>query len=433
MSKASRTTQAPRSAERRLPPEPASVASARELVRTLLAETGREDLAEAGTLLVSELVTNAMLHAGTAIDVIAHADDAGLRVEVTDGSRHLPVRRHYATTSGTGRGMMMLEQMVDGWGVYRHSLGKTVWFHLSTGDHEAPVLFREDLTGVDGGPGDTVDVVLANLPLLLHAAWQEHIEALLREYLLASLEDDDPLPAVQVHAAATDAIAVLDEHIPRLSVSIDPDELMAEATEPNVTAEHIVMPVPLTSVPSFVTLERAIVEALELSRSGRNLTPTTQPELQAFRQWLCRQVAVQAAGGPPTPWSVDEEAWSDARIELRWDSSQVTGSDVGMIAADEANRMLAVSRPALELLGYDDPAELVGRRIVSIVPERLRQAHIAGFTMFLLVGRKPLIGRTVTVPALRRDGSEVLIDLEITTTSVGDGHQLFLAEMRPAG
>ena len=46
----------------------------------------------------------------------------------------------------------------------------------------------------------------------------------------------------------------------------------------------------------------------------------------------------------------------------------------------------------LAILGYDDAAELVGRRIVSIVPERFRQAHVAGFTMYLLVGRQPLLG-----------------------------------------
>ena len=52
------------------------------------------------------------------------------------------------------------------------------------------------------------------MPLLLHAAWQEHAEALLREYLLASLDSGGEDP-IQVHAEATDAIAVLEEHVPR--------------------------------------------------------------------------------------------------------------------------------------------------------------------------------------------------------------------------
>ena len=62
------------------------------------AESDREDLVETAVLLVSEVVTNALLHAGTDIDVAATLDDDGLRVEVGDGSPHLPspppVRRH---------------------------------------------------------------------------------------------------------------------------------------------------------------------------------------------------------------------------------------------------------------------------------------------------------------------------------------------------
>ena len=61
------------------------------------------------------------------------------------------------------------------------------------------------------------------MPLLLHAAWQEHAEALLREFLLASLEDEADVDPIQMHAEATDAIAVLEEHIPRMEVDVEPD------------------------------------------------------------------------------------------------------------------------------------------------------------------------------------------------------------------
>ena len=57
-----------------------------------------------------------------------------------------------------------------------------------------------------------------------------------------------------------------------------------------------------------------------------------------------------------------------------------------------------MSPEAAAILGYDDAAELVGQRIVSIVPERYRQAHVAGFTMYLLVGRKPLLDRRSRSP-----------------------------------
>ena len=403
------------------------------MIRELLAGSDRDDLVETAVLLVSEVVTNALLHAGTPIDVAARLDADGLHVEVGDGSLHLPVRRHYATTSGTGRGLLMLEQMVDDWGVSRHTRGKTVWFRLDAGDHETglPV---ERLAADPQGPGtaEMVAVELRNVPLLLHAAWQEHAEALLREFLLASLDDEGDIDPIQMHAEATDAIAILEEHIPRMDVDVEADRLMQGATEPNVSVTRLVVPVPVTSVPHFRTLDRTITAALELARRGITLTPPTQPEIQVFRRWLCHQVVDQAAGAPPVPWSVEGEAPAQPKYELDWDLEGVATSVTGQIAADEANRILAVSPPVLELLGYDDPLQLVGRRLVAIIPERFRQAHVAGFTMFLLSGRRPLLGRSVRVPALRRDGSEVMVDLLVDVHTAGEGQRLFLAEMSPA-
>jgi PAS domain S-box-containing protein len=345
----------------------------------------------------------------------------------------MPSRRRYATTAGTGRGLLMLESMVDDWGVTQHEAGKTVWFELSHADgSEAPVepsnRVRAD---TDDGSG-SVPVQLQNMPLLLHAAWQEHAEGLLREYLLANLDadagDEDP---IQRHADATDAIAVLEEHVPHTEVAMAADELMDDATEPAVSAERLEVPVPLGSVAHFETLDRTIEAALDLSREGMVLTPPTQPEVQLFRRWLCQQVLRQAEGGAPVPWEVppsDHAAAPD--LPPDWDPATVTESAEALVAADHSSRILAVSRAALEVLGYDDPAELVGTRIVSIVPERYRQAHVAGFTMYLLVGRRPLLDRPVVIPALRRDGSEVMVELLVSDEILGAGHAVLVARLR---
>jgi PAS domain S-box-containing protein len=431
LSGTARTTQRLGSVVRRLPPAPGSVGEARDLVRDLLDNAGRDDLAETATLIVSEVVTNAILHAGTPIDVSVTLDDSGLRVEVGDGSTHLPTRRRYATTAGTGRGLMLLERMVDDWGATRHGSGKTVWFHLDgPGPAEEPVARHEDDVPVEPAMGDTVGVHLLKLPLLLHTAWQEHAEALLREYLLHTLDDDTEVDPIQVHAEATDAIAILEEQVPRVGVAHDPRELMADVTEPSVSMEHLLLEVPLASVRSFETLDRVIETAIDLSLAGRIMTPPTQPEMQSFRRWLCRQVVDQAAGRPPRPWSVETEPPFHPGPRLPWDPTAVTGSAAGVIAADDANRIVAVSAPALELLGYDEPGQIVGRRLLAIIPDRFRQAHVAGLTMFLLVGRRPMIGRSVEVPALRRDGSEVLVELVITAEQVGRGRTVFLADIR---
>jgi PAS domain S-box-containing protein len=426
------TTEHPDPVERRLPPQPSSVGEARRMIRELLAASDRDDLIETAVLLVSEVVTNALLHAGTPIDVAAHLDDDGLHVEVGDGSLHMPVRRHYASTAGTGRGLLMLEQLVDDWGVSRHGRGKTVWFRLDSGDHETGEAVEGLSDGSSSTTGATVEVELRNLPLLLHAAWQEHAEALLREFLLASLDDEGDVDPIQMHAEATDAIAILEEHIPRMDVDVEPNQLMEGATEPFVSVARLVVPVPVSSVPHFRTLNRTIEASLDLARRGITLTPPTQPEIQVFRHWLCRQVADQAVGAEPVPWSVEGEPPPQPRFALLWDPDSVVSAQTGRIAADEANRILAVSRPVLDLLGYDDPVQLLGRRLVAIIPERFRQAHVAGFTMFLLTGRRPLLGTPVTVPALRRDGSEVMVHLQIEAQGAGGGRTLFLAEMSAA-
>ena len=404
------------------------------MIRELLAGSGRDDLTDTAMLLVSEVVTNALLHAGTPINVAARLDDDGLRVEVGDGSLHLPVRRRYAATAGTGRGLRMLEQLVDDWGVSRRGRGKTVWFRLEAGDRELDAAVEGHSDGIPGPDGGaTVAVELRNVPLLLHAAWQEHVEALLREFLLASLDDDEAdVDPIQMHAEATDAIALLEEHIPRLDVDVDSDRLMLGATEPSVSLPRLILPVPVASVSHFRTLDRTIEASLDLASRGVTFTPPTQPEMQMFRRWLCRQVADQAAGRSPVPWSAEGAPPPRPRFEVDWDPETVSSATTGRIAADEANRILAVSPPVLELLGYDDPVQLVGRRLVAIIPERFRQAHVAGFTMFLLTGRRPLLGRPVTVPALRRDGSEVMVLLTIEPHTDGEGRRLLIAEMAPA-
>jgi PAS domain S-box-containing protein len=414
-----------------LPPQPPSVAAARAEVRALLTGSGREDLLESAVLLVSEIVTNALLHAGTDIGVRGRIGDHGIRIDVTDGGPHLPSRRRYAPTAGTGRGLLMLEAMVDDWGVTRNRHGKTVWFELSADvddrDLGLPTVPR---TGGSRSRStvSSVPVALQNMPLLLHAAWQEHAEALLREYLLTRLDEEGPDP-IQMHADATDAIALLEEHVPRLRVDMVPEELMGGAVEPLVSASLIELPVPAGSVAHFDTLDRAIEAALDLSREGLVLTPPSQPEVQAFRRWLCRQVLRQAAGDRPEPWAVPPHTRRVPTTPTGWDPRLVTEAVHGVIAANETSQIIAVSPEAAAILGYE-AEELVGERIVAIIPDRYRQAHVAGFTMYLLVGRKPLLDREVVVPAKRRDGSEVEIALVVRNHGLGEGHSVLLADIR---
>ena len=114
------------------PADPASASEARRLVDRTLAEWGCEELRETAALLVGELVANAVLHAGTTIDVAVRRVGDRLRVEVQDGSERLPVRKHYSSFATTGRGLLLVERLSDEWGAEPTPSGKTVWFELST-------------------------------------------------------------------------------------------------------------------------------------------------------------------------------------------------------------------------------------------------------------------------------------------------------------
>ena len=110
-----------------------AVAQARRYVRTALRRLGAEDLEEAGELAVSELVTNAMLHARTAFTVTLRTMPTGrVRVEVADTSPGLVQLRHQGPAATTGRGLQLVEAVSQAWGVEalaeREGPGKRVWF-----------------------------------------------------------------------------------------------------------------------------------------------------------------------------------------------------------------------------------------------------------------------------------------------------------------
>jgi hypothetical protein len=85
-------------------------------------------------LMLSELATNAVQHAGTEFEVdITMTREASLyclRVGVTDQSPGLPVLPEPAADAPHGRGLRIVESLADAWGIEirRGHPGKTVWF-----------------------------------------------------------------------------------------------------------------------------------------------------------------------------------------------------------------------------------------------------------------------------------------------------------------
>jgi hypothetical protein len=119
-----------------LDPVPEAPRRARRFLSESLAVWERPDLMERAALALSELVTNAFLHAHGEIEVVAILGDA-LRVEVRDSGPGQPQPRHYSVLSTTGRGLQLVEQTVDRWGTTPSrepgADRKSVWFELDAG------------------------------------------------------------------------------------------------------------------------------------------------------------------------------------------------------------------------------------------------------------------------------------------------------------
>ncbi|WP_237410237.1 SpoIIE family protein phosphatase [Streptomyces nojiriensis] len=118
-----------------------SVAAARGFVRDTLHGWGFADIVDDAVVLTSELVTNAVVHAGTRAEVLCLRADGGVRVEVADRypERELPLQhpgeRPYADPDReNGRGLMLCAALATRWGVEYTATHKHVWFRLDLPD-----------------------------------------------------------------------------------------------------------------------------------------------------------------------------------------------------------------------------------------------------------------------------------------------------------
>lgn len=113
-----------------------SVATARAFVRDTLQGWGHSDVVDDAVVLTSELVTNAVIHAGTSADVLCLRSEDGVRVEVADRypEREVPIQGAGRTIanldSENGRGLLLCAALASRWGVEYTPTHKTVWFQL---------------------------------------------------------------------------------------------------------------------------------------------------------------------------------------------------------------------------------------------------------------------------------------------------------------
>ncbi len=443
-----------------LQPDPRSASAARRLVRRLLAENDRDEWTDAAELAVSEVVSNAVLHAHTEVEVEVRVLPDAVRVDVLDHSPLLPVQRAYGEHATTGRGLGLVAALAERFGIDSHEGdGKTVWFYVGSRDGDAaPDLDAWDDEAWDladvylapasgaSGPDDTRDaaatgtgssapepeaahVALRDLPVSLWLAAQQHHDALLREYVLAlSGADAGGWTADRGGSPARAAVQAADDAQGMLAAAVERALERAAASGVPVLPLPTGHPSPLPEVPatldvdlvldpasaeSFAALQDSLDAAERLAADGALLARPALPEVVAVRDWACEQVIAQVGGVAASRWpGLDSEHVRlvgpvDALHQPDWDPTLVREADRPVVAADESNRILAVSEPLGRLVGWD-PDDLVGRRVVALIPPRLRELHVAGFTRHLTTGQASVLGVPLELPVLHADGHELL-------------------------
>ncbi|WP_414507180.1 ATP-binding protein [Streptomyces sp. NEAU-L66] len=115
-----------------LPREEGSVRRARLLVSAALNAWGLGDEADAGALIASELVTNAVQHGeGQSLRISIRLPERGrVHIAVADKSRTEPVPREATNHDVTGRGLLLVNATANEWGTDLRHWGKVVWAEL---------------------------------------------------------------------------------------------------------------------------------------------------------------------------------------------------------------------------------------------------------------------------------------------------------------
>src|SRR3954453_2999192 len=112
------------------PPDHAAAAKARRFISDTMRSWGYDDSVADAQLLVSELVTNAVLHARSATRVTVERNGRTLRVSVFDRNPARPRLRELGPEAVTGRGLLLVDRIAQRRGVDTNDEGKCVWFEV---------------------------------------------------------------------------------------------------------------------------------------------------------------------------------------------------------------------------------------------------------------------------------------------------------------
>ncbi len=293
-----------------LDPDPRSARAARGWVRDILTSLGRDDLVESAQLGVSELVTNAVLHAVPPITVSVRGTREHPRVEVHDSSEEPPettvdITDGVSLMATFGRGISIVASYSATWGADLSGTGKTVWFEPVREPRPDPDVrgelydFAQRVAARLPANDDAVErleVQLLNLPVQLFAASRVHYEELTRELRLLALAHGEDYPV----ATEVTELALQSEQERRLARGV---EALDRAIHAGVDHVDLTYQVP-TSTPATMARMGELLEKAEAFCQQERMLSTAAPPLQLeLQRWYLCEFVRQGAGEPPRPWT----------------------------------------------------------------------------------------------------------------------------------
>jgi len=284
-----------------LDPEPPNVGVARRFLRQHLDGSGLDDkVVDTAELLTSELVTNAILHASSPVEVRVGLG-SGARVAVRDDNGQDPVRRDHSENSVAGRGLELVELLATGYGVDRDGgEGKTVWFTVGQREQSSlgidPRCEGSWVSEQSSPAPSTTRVELLGMPVARYDDMREQNEALLRECTLTRLTERPGAGPRASEISAAD----------RARISVVRAFLEQRAQFPvDQTPEFmdVLVDVEDADVQGFENMVEIFAHVDKLSERSRLLALPASPQVRALRDWTFGEVINQMHGNKPTRWT----------------------------------------------------------------------------------------------------------------------------------
>jgi anti-sigma regulatory factor (Ser/Thr protein kinase) len=316
-------TSTPNSFDAMLPAELESAVAARRLLASAAAAWRLDSaVADDAALAVSELVTNAVLHAGTPVGVRLTRLGRGVRIEVEDGNPYLPVvdaarpEDLLSNRSMTGRGLALVAATADRWGCEPACTGKITWAEVGTGRRlvspapvpafppaarsprvPVPAAARGVVTrsAVTGG-GRCVHLVGVPVALILESTRQ--LSDLQREVQVMAMGRNAPPELDQVVQSGRPWITDID-------LWTDSDRRVVEeavaAGRETVDFDVVVPEDVAARIEGIAGWLRRVTSGLVRRHL---LTLPASHEVTAYRRWLGEEIMRQLAGRRPEPCPV---------------------------------------------------------------------------------------------------------------------------------